>query len=145
MISLNKQMVRVLVGMAVFNVATATRADVVVVASAASGIVSLTPVQLYDIFFGKSLYLPNGALAMPVDQPEDSSERRMFYETYTGKSPAQVKAYWSKLIFTGKGHPPREAKGPNALYRIVSRNPGAIGYMDRSEVDNRVRIVKIME
>jgi len=143
--SLNKQMLRMLVGMAVFNGVPAASADVVVVASAASGLSSLTPSQVYDIFLGKSAYLPNGALAMPIDQPETSSERRMFYETYTGKSPAQVKAYWSKLIFTGKGQPPREAKGLSALYRFMSRNAGAIGYMDRSEVDNRVRIVEIME
>jgi hypothetical protein len=54
-----------------------------------------------------------------------------------------MKAYWSKLVFTGRGNPPREVANVEALRRLVAGDPNAIGYLERSLVDSRLRIVRI--
>jgi ABC-type phosphate transport system substrate-binding protein len=115
--------------------------DVVPVVSAKSPIAHLDPTQVADIFLGKTSRFPDGSIAIPVDQAEDSPVRDRFYAQFAGKSPAQVKAYWSKIIFTGRGQPPRQAADSMEVKRIVSDNPHAIGYIDASQVDSTVKVL----
>jgi ABC-type phosphate transport system substrate-binding protein len=115
--------------------------DVVAVVSARSTITSLSSTQVADIFLGKASRFPDGSLAVPIDLVEESPVRDRFYAQYTGKSPAQVKAYWSKIIFTGRGQPPRQAATSSEAKKLVAENPNAIGYIDPSQVDNSVRVL----
>jgi hypothetical protein len=54
---------------------------------------------------------------------------------------SQVKAHWSKLVFTGKGTPPVELGDAAAVKAAVARNPNAISDSDSSSVDGCVRVV----
>lgn len=116
-------------------------AETVVVVSSKSSATSLTAEQAADIFMGKLNTLPGGGQAVPVDQPEGSALREEFYTKTTGKSAAQLKAYWSKIIFTGKGQPPKEAPNSNGIKKLLAENPNSIGYMDRSDVDSSVKVL----
>src|SRR5438105_3262115 len=102
--------------------------EVVPVVSAKSAITSLNAAQVADIFLGKTNRFPDGTPAVPIDLSEEAPERERFYSQYTGKSPAQVKAYWSKIIFTGRGQPPRQAASGREMRKLVAENPNAIGY-----------------
>jgi ABC-type phosphate transport system substrate-binding protein len=115
--------------------------DVVPVVSARSPITALSANQVADIFLGKTSRFPDGTPAMPIDLVEESPVRDRFYTEYTGKSPAQVKAHWSKIIFTGRGQPPRQAASATEAKKIVAENPNAIGYIDASQVDASVRVL----
>jgi ABC-type phosphate transport system substrate-binding protein len=115
--------------------------DVVPVVSARSPITSLSANQVADIFLGKTSRFPDGTPATPIDLVEESPVRDRFYASYTGKSPAQVKAHWSKIIFTGRGQPPRQAATANEAKKLVAENPNAIGYIDASQVDASVRVL----
>jgi ABC-type phosphate transport system substrate-binding protein len=117
------------------------RADVVAVVSAKSAVTTLTVTQLTDIFLGKVSRFPNGAQAVPMDQLEGSVVRDEFYAKFAGKSAAQIKAFWSKIIFTGRGQPPKEVADGIEMKKRVSQNRAAIGYIDRSLVDDSVRVV----
>ena len=117
--------------------------DVVPVVSAKSPVTALSQAQLADIFLGKTTRFPDGTLATPIDQNEDSPARERFYAQFTGKSPAQVKAHWSKIIFTGRGQPPRQVPGGPDVRRAVVETPGAIGYLDAKLVDSSVRVVPV--
>jgi ABC-type phosphate transport system substrate-binding protein len=121
--------------------AGAGAADVVAVVSAKSRVTALNADQVADIFLGKTSHFPDGTQATPVDQSEDSPARERFYAQFTGKSPAQVKAYWSKMIFTGRGQPPRQVPSNTDAKKYVAQNPNAIGYIDVSQVDDSVRVV----
>ena len=123
------------------GLAAARADDVVTVVSARSSIVSLNARHVADIFLGKTSRFPDGTLAVPVDQQEDSPAREKFYAQLTGKSPAQVKAHWAKIIFTGRGQPPRQASTSTEAKRLVAENPNAIGYIDPSQVDGTVRVL----
>ena len=115
--------------------------EVVPVVSSRSPITSLSAAQVADIFLGKITRFPDGSQAVPVDQGEESPARERFYTQYTGKSPAQVKAHWAKIIFTGRGQPPRQAASGAEAKKLVAENPYAIGYIDASQVDNTVRVL----
>jgi ABC-type phosphate transport system substrate-binding protein len=125
----------------VLGMADAMAAEVVAVVSAKSAISALTANQVADIFLGKTAHFPDGTPAVPIDLSEDSSERDKFYTQFTGKSAAQVKAHWSKIIFTGRGQPPRQASSSAEARKIVAENPNAIGYIDNSAVDRSVRVL----
>lgn len=115
--------------------------DVVAVVSSKSPIVALNSEQVADIFLGKTTRFPDGSAAIPIDQNEDSPDRDRFYAQYTGKSPAQVKAHWSKLIFTGRGQPPRQVANGAEAKRAVAQDPHAIAYIDNRLVDSSVRVL----
>jgi ABC-type phosphate transport system substrate-binding protein len=116
-------------------------ADVVVVVSAKSPVKSLTANQVLDIFLGRSGRFPNGGRAVPIDQQEGVAARNEFYTKLSGKSGAQLKAYWSKIIFTGRGQPPTAVADGYDVKRTLAANPSAIGYIDQSLVDDSVTVV----
>jgi ABC-type phosphate transport system substrate-binding protein len=115
--------------------------DVVAVVSAKSPVTALNAEQVADIFLGKTGRFPDGSQAVPIDQHEDSPARERFYSQFTGKSPAQVKAHWSKIIFTGRGQPPRQAASGAEMKKLIADNPNAIGYLDNALVDSSLRIL----
>lgn len=117
--------------------------DVVPVVSAKSPVTALSSHQVADIFLGKATRFPDGTQAVPIDQNEDSPARERFYAQFAGKSPAQVKAHWSKLIFTGRGQPPKQVAGGAEMRRAVAENPSAIGYIDPKLVDASVRVLAL--
>jgi ABC-type phosphate transport system substrate-binding protein len=96
-----------------------------------------------DIFLGKDNDFPGDGPAVPIDQDESSAEREEFYQKFAGKSRAQIKAFWSKMIFTGRGQPPREASNDIEMKKLIVNQPGAIGYIDRKLVDDSVKIVRV--
>src|SRR5688500_4251521 len=115
--------------------------DVVPVVSARSSITQLNANQVADIFLGKSSRFPDGSVAMPIDLSEESPLRERFYTVLTGKSPAQLKAHWSKIIFTGRGQPPRQVSGSAEAKKMLADNPNAIAYIDAKQVDSSVRVL----
>ena len=119
-------------------------ADVVVVVSAKSPITTLSQNQTVNIFLGKSNRFPDETPALPVDQREGAAVRDEFYSRFAGKSAAQVKAHWSKIIFTGRGRPPAEVENSGEVKKRVAANPGAIGYIDKSALDANVKMVTIL-
>jgi ABC-type phosphate transport system substrate-binding protein len=137
-----KRLLLYLVALAWLAAFGAARAEEVVpVVSAKSSITSLNAAQVADIFLGKTSRFPDGSPAVPLDLAEESPERETFYTQYTGKSPAQLKAHWSKIIFTGRGQPPRQVGSGREMKRAVAENPNAIGYIDPSLVDSSVRVL----
>lgn len=117
--------------------------DIVVVVPADSAINSLSTSQVAKIFLGKSRRFPDGSKALPLNQSEGNLERDAFYQLVSGKSPAQVKAHWSKLIFTGRGQPPKEAPDNQAVKQLLTNNGVNISYIDRAIVDDSVKIVTL--
>jgi ABC-type phosphate transport system substrate-binding protein len=129
----------VLLGLSLASVAA--RADVVAVVSAKSSIRTLSNSEIANIFLGKSSRFPDGIRAVPIDQVEGSPARDEFYGKVVGKSAAQIKAYWSKIIFTGRGQPPPMVSNDSEVKQRLSENPAAIGYIERDLVDGSVRVV----
>ncbi|MBK5915114.1 hypothetical protein [Rhodocyclus purpureus] len=121
--------------------ASASLAEVVVVANARSGIDRLTRDEVVNIFLGRYRQLSSGLPAIPVDLPASDAGKASFYRLLVGKDLSDLNAYWARLVFSGRTAPPRQSNGEDDLLRFVAENPGAVGYLERSRVDSRVRIV----
>jgi ABC-type phosphate transport system substrate-binding protein len=115
--------------------ASVASAEVVVVLNPNNPVASMTADQVADYFLGKSTGL------QPVDLPESSGARTEFYQKVTGKDAAQVKALWTRLIFTGKATPPKEVGSNADVKKAVASNEKAIGYIEKSAVDSSVKVV----
>ena len=127
--------------LAVSTLASTAQADVVVIVSAKSHITSLTREQTAKIFLGKASNFPDDSDALPIDQAEGSAIRDEFYSKVVHKSPSQLTAYWAKVIFTGDGRPPAILESNLNVKKAVAKNPNAIGYIDKSDVDKSVRVI----
>lgn len=96
---------------------------------------AMTSEQVANIFLGKSNEL------VGVDLPDGNAVRDAFYQKVTGKDGAQLKAYWAKLVFTGKAQPLKEFSSDADVKKFVAANPTAIGYIDKGAVDGSVKVV----
>lgn len=118
-------------------------AEVVVVVSPDNPVKSLSRRQLEDLFLGRAAQFPDGRQAVPVDQSPDSPARRAFNTSLLERSPAQVRAHWAKIIFTGRGRPPVDVADDQAVKAAIESNPQAIGYIRPEAVDGRVVVVAV--
>ena len=136
--------VRIAAGLALaLGFSAITRAEVVAVVSAKSPVQFLERAELSDIFLGRKMRFPNGQQAVPVDLDVGSPSRDEFYTNLVGVSAVQLKAHWSKIIFTGRGKPPRSVASGVDARKLVASNPQCIAYLDRSLVDDSVKIIKL--
>lgn len=131
------RVIRLIVGAVCAAGVSVALAEPVVVVAAKSSLAGLNKEQVADLFVGKSQQVAGSSVVL-VDQAELKDE---FYSKATGRSAAQIKATWAKLLFTGKGNPPKEMASNAEVKRFVSTNPSAIGYIDKAAVDGSVKVV----
>ncbi len=116
-------------------------ADLVVVANPKSGIERLSQDEVINIYLGRYRRLASGITAEPVDLAGDVEQKARFYRRLVGKTQAEINAYWARLIFSGRTRPPQVAENVEAALDYVAARPGALAYVERAQVDKRVRIV----
>jgi ABC-type phosphate transport system substrate-binding protein len=114
-------------------------AETVVIVSAKNPATRMFSEQAAQFFLGKS------TMFTPVDQADGSAIRNDFYKKVTDKDAAQVKAIWSKLVFTGKAQAPKEYKSNAEVKKAVADDPKAIGYIDKSAVDDTVKVILTLQ
>lgn len=93
------------------------------------------------LFLGKQKKFSNGNAAIPIDQTEGGGIRVEFIKKVIGKNESQWKSFWSRLIFTGKGIPPKVLDSDAAVKELVARNKDAIGFIDSAGVDSTIKSV----
>ena len=114
-------------------VGAANADEVVVIGNPASA--PLTKEQVADLFLGKSQGMKL------IDQPASAPIKAAFYQQVSGHDLSQVKATWSRLIFTGKAQPPKEMADSAAVKKAVAADPKTIGYIEKSAVDGSVKVL----
>jgi len=121
-------------------ISTSVMADVAVIVNPGSGISAANAGDVKALFLGKSKSV-GGKHVVAVGQKEGNGARATFNDKVLGKSGSQLKAYWTKLIFSGKGSPPKSLADDAAVKAHVAANAGAIGYIDSSKVDGTVTVI----
>lgn len=123
------------------TVSMVVSAETAVIVSASNANATLDKATISKIFLGKSKSFPDGSQALPIDQNDGTAARDAFNSNMLGKSASQLKSYWSRLIFTGKGTPPKQSGNDSDVKALVSNNPNMIGYIDSAAVDGSVKVV----
>lgn len=91
--------------------------------------------EIANIFLGKDKSLSG------IDQKDWNPTKDKFYTAVTNKNEAQLKSYWSGLVFTGKGQPLSSVADDVAVVAKVASDASAIGYVDSSAVNDQVKVL----
>lgn len=85
--------------------------------------------SIQRIYLGKTRAFPGGGEAVAISMKEGTAAEGDFTKNVLGKSPKQLKAYWAKMVFTGKGTPPRQIDSAAEMVNLISANPNLIGFV----------------
>lgn len=106
-------------------------AGVVVVAHANMHKLDLPTLQ--RIYTGKVIEV-GGVSVSPINLKAGQPLRQRFLADYLQQDEDKFVAYWTVRRYVGKGTPPREVKDAAAMVEQINKTPGAIGYVDESDV-----------
>lgn len=120
------------------QVAVAEHDALVVIVSTSAGPIEMGHSELVHLYMGRLNRLPSGLSALPLDLEE---ARETFYAGLVNKRLPEINAYWARLVFSGRASPPRTVATAAEMLNIVSNNPGAIGYVRRADLNDRVQVV----
>ncbi|SFB90559.1 phosphate ABC transporter substrate-binding protein [Pseudoalteromonas denitrificans] len=120
--------------------ATSTFANVAVIVHPSNSN-TVDAAAITKIFTGKAKSFGDGSKAVPLSQKSSSATTTEFNKKALKKSSSQLKAYWSKLVFTGKGTPPKELSNDADVIKMVSTNPNTIGFVSAGSADGSVKVV----
>jgi ABC-type phosphate transport system substrate-binding protein len=102
---------------------------------------TLSKSDVVRLFLGKLSRYPDGSDAIPIEQKDSSSMYAEFVTNVLNKSTQQLKAYWAKQLFTGKGKPPKVVESSADVIKLVAENPALIGYVESGMVDASVKVM----
>ncbi len=100
----------------------------------------LDEATISKIYLGREKSFADGQSVVPLALADSAPASTAFNDAVLKKSSSQLKAYWSKLVFTGKGTPPKEIGSEEEMLKLVATNPSVIGYVDASKVDASVKV-----
>lgn len=122
-------------------IVSAAQAEVAIIVNNSVSVPNISVDVAANIFLGKVNELPGGIRMVPIDQEDGQKVRAEFYSKVVKKDAAQLNAYWSRLIFTGKGEPPKKMADNADVLALVAANPNIIGYVDASAVNSSVKVL----
>lgn len=115
-----------------------THADNVVVIGHA-GLSKLNASTVQRIFTGKIIEI-DGVHVKAVNL-KASALRDRFLQRYLNQNDDKYTAYWTVRRFIGKGIPPKELSSAAEVISFVQTTPGAIGYIDETELKPDLNVV----
>ncbi|MBI5451688.1 MAG: phosphate ABC transporter substrate-binding protein [Gammaproteobacteria bacterium] len=121
--------------------AASARAEVVVVGNLSMSADALSQEEVKEFYLGKLQRMGDGVAVEVIDLPDGNDTRDEFYLKAMGKTSNQIKAYWAKRVFTGKGAPLRTLPHDLAVMKWVAAKVGRIGYVDANVADDSVKVL----
>lgn len=97
--------------------------------------------QISAIFLGRTKSFPGGARATPILPEYATPGLNEFLKGLVGRNTAQFRAGWSRLAFAGEAVPPQVLANSQAVANAVAGNREAIGIVDASVADPRLKVV----
>jgi hypothetical protein len=114
--------------------------DIQLVTAATSHVTALSAEEATQLFLGQRTTLQDGTPVTLIDLPA-GPERTYAYQALTGKNPVQIRANWSRLVFSGRTRPPLEAHNQREALELLAQTPNAIGYLPASIHDKRLKVL----
>ena len=102
---------------------------------------SINKAELKGIYLRELLTWGNGGgEIVPVDLANASG----FYQKLFGKSSVQMQAYWLNMRIKYSVSLPVSKKDPEGVKQYIATNKGAIGFLKTSDLDDRVKVLKLL-
>ena len=118
------------------------RDEVVVVANANLDIRSVSKANLARVYRGKADKL-NGMRVVPVQLSTTHEATARFLDVVLGETASGYKKYWVKQALMGGAKPPKDFDTAAAAARYIATKDIAIGYLPKSLVDDKLRILEV--
>jgi ABC-type phosphate transport system substrate-binding protein len=120
---------------------TAEDSEYVVVANKQVQGASIGTAQLKGIYLREIRNWGNGGGEIV---PVDLSTASGFYQNLFGKTYVQMQAYWLNMRIKYSVDLPVTKKDAESAKQFISEKQGAIGFLKSSEVDDRVKVLKLV-
>lgn len=121
----------------------AAQAEIVVIAHKLSPLNTLTREEIGRIYLKRMKHLPRAKQLelFPVSQSSLPHLENAFYLHVTDKDKNQLRAYWARLLFTGKDKPPKDGKDDEGVKRLVAESPGTIGFIQATALSKEFKVL----
>ncbi len=119
--------------------ADARAIDGVVVIGHAS-IKRLDAPTLARIYTGRVIEV-DGIAVTAINANAGSEVRTRFLQVFLNQDEDKYTAYWTVRRYIGKGASPREMRKSSEVIRFVTSTPGAIGYIDVSDLQPGLNVL----
>ena len=104
---------------------------------------AISQAEIARIYLGKKTFWDSGARIQPSLLDEKSPLTGPFLEENLKKTVRQFRAYWKRHLFSGQGTAPKTFASSKQVADFVAANPGAIGIVDGSYTDDRVKFIDL--
>jgi ABC-type phosphate transport system substrate-binding protein len=76
--------------------------------------------------------------------PVDLSSANSFYQNLFGKNYVQMQAYWLNMRVKYSADLPVSKKDSESVKQFVAETKGAIGFIKSSDLDDRIKVLKLI-
>ncbi|MGO9402157.1 MAG: TonB family protein [Terriglobales bacterium] len=129
-------------GLMIFVPWNAFASDVKVIANSSVKADTISAGELKRVFLEEKISLGDGKHVEPVLE-KDGPVHEAFLQEYLGISEDDLQAYYSTLVFTGRGFTPKVLGSDAEVVAYVARTRGAIGYVSGAASVEGVKILAI--
>jgi ABC-type phosphate transport system substrate-binding protein len=114
---------------------------IAVIANKSVGITKISRDELRPIFQTKKDTWPDGTAAKPFNLADSNKVRQGFDAAVLGLDPDRVTRYWIDRKIRGGERPPQSAPSSAVMLKVISKTPGAVGYVELAAVDASVKVI----
>lgn len=126
--------------LALATMAPDTRAIDGVVVIGHTSIKRLDAATLARIYTGRVIEV-DGVVVTAINANAGSEVRTRFLQVFLNQDEDKYTAYWTVRRYIGKGASPREIGKSSDVIRFVTSTPGAIGYIDASDLQPGLNVL----
>jgi len=117
---------------------TVLAADFAIITNKSTPDTVLSADQIKNYYLGKRTAWSDGTKVTVYTQGI-SPVHADFIRQIVRKTPQQYTTYWKKSLFTGTGLPPEDFASDAEMKKAVAANPGTLGYISASALDDSVK------
>ncbi|MGR2739356.1 hypothetical protein ACUY1T_12985 [Billgrantia sp. Q4P2] len=102
---------------------------------------SLTRDTTRAIFAMRQRSWPDGQAVRVFVLPNAHPVHARFAKERLTVYPHQLQLAWDRMVFSGMGQAPSQASSQSEMLERVATTPGALGYLEREYLDERVQVI----
>lgn len=117
----------------------------VFIVNPANNTTEITRLQIVDFFLKRRITWANGEKVKFIDRTSGSEVRNQFLKKYVRKTSREIETFWiGEKLYSGNSAP-SEVKDDTMVIALVSKFPGAIGYLLEPPSNEKVKIIQVKE
>jgi hypothetical protein len=121
-----------------FLLSSTGQAEIIVIGH--KGLPKMDKETIQKIYTGKIITLA-GTPVTPLNLLPEAPERQQFLAKFLHQDEEKYTGYWIVRRAIGKGTPPKEVSKIEELIRFINETPGALGYIDNTNINNKLSIL----